>query len=160
MKFVLYFAYGSNLDVDQMRERLDKPTLHPAGVAELGGWSFAFNKHSTDGSDKANIVTDASGRVLGCLYDLTPADLAILARHEAGYTIRDVEVIREGSPVTAKVFVAKQVCDKECGPSKSYRDQIVRGARAIGIDGTYIELLRSLKGNQTIGEERAAGGSA
>lgn len=146
MNSILYFAYGSNLDVDQVRGRLGRPALHPVVKAELRGWSFAFNKHSDDGSDKANIVADPSGRVLGCLYDLTSAELDTLAAYEKGYAVINVEVSPGAERRAAKTFVAKRerLCSLGCGPAKEYLDRIINGARAVGIDEAYISQIRSV----------------
>ncbi len=148
---LLYFAYGSNLDVEQMRQRLRNPALCPIGLAELRGWSFEFNKHSEKNgikSDKANIVAAPTGRVLGCLYDLTPEELDTLwQRYEKGYNIIDVDVFCDAGRQAAKTFVAERLCSEGCGPAQEYLDLIIKGARSVGLAEGYVDRIKSLGGS-------------
>jgi hypothetical protein len=146
---VLSFAYGSNLDADQVRQRLGDGTLTPVGVAELAGWALAFNKHSDgDGTHKANIIPSPSGRVLGCVDDLSDAQLESLAKYEPGYETREVAVTCRGAPRTAKTFVSAATCGCGHGPSPAYLGVIIRGARAVGLDREYIEQAEALAGGR------------
>jgi len=81
MKTALYFAYGSNLDEAQMRERC--PGAAPLGVATLPNHELAFGgfSHRWDGAVAS--VRRARGRqVQGLLYRLPPEDLGALDRFE------------------------------------------------------------------------------
>jgi gamma-glutamylcyclotransferase (GGCT)/AIG2-like uncharacterized protein YtfP len=80
----LYFAYGSNLDVAQMKERC--PSSDPLGVARLSGYRLAFSRYSrTRGCGVADIVTQAGAEVWGLVYELSESDLTgSLDRYE-GY---------------------------------------------------------------------------
>ncbi|KAI8961939.1 hypothetical protein F5Y11DRAFT_366257 [Daldinia sp. FL1419] len=67
---VLYFAYGSNLSSEQMRERC--PLSTPIGLAYLPGWKWIINKRGY-----ANIVqdkTDTTSGVFGVVYHMDPGD--------------------------------------------------------------------------------------
>ena len=58
----LYFAYGSNLKTERMKERI--PSAMVKGISTLRGYQFKLNKLGKDGSAKANIApmsTSATG---------------------------------------------------------------------------------------------------
>lgn len=81
MKTVLYFAYGSNLDEEQMKERC--PGARPAGIATLPNHALAFGGFSHRWSGAVASVRRASGeRVEGLLYRVPVAELATLDRAE------------------------------------------------------------------------------
>ncbi len=74
MQVVHYFAYGSNMNPERVRERgLD--VLHCEGAA-IHGFALRFDKVSKIHPDcaHANIVFSASGLVEGVLYELASAD--------------------------------------------------------------------------------------
>ena len=45
MTYRLYFAYGSNMSVGQMRARC--PAARAVGPAQLDGWRFFINRRGT-----------------------------------------------------------------------------------------------------------------
>lgn len=80
-KTVLYFAYGSNLDVDQMAERC--PAARPFGVARLPDRRLVFAGYSTNWDGAVATFAEHPGVHLeGLLYRLTPADVAALDQCE------------------------------------------------------------------------------
>lgn len=77
----LYWAYGSNLDRGQMRQRC------PGAIAEVGavlrGYRLAFAGFSNGwGGGVATLARDPNGRVDGILYRVRPSDLLALDRFE------------------------------------------------------------------------------
>jgi predicted N-acetyltransferase YhbS len=86
----LYFAYGSNLWVPQMRSRC--PSATPRGTAVLEGWELAYDKPSTDGSAKLNIRAVPGGSVLGVLYEIEDGERGNLDAAEPGYRPIGVEL--------------------------------------------------------------------
>ena len=79
----LYFAYGSNLSVEQMQERC--PDSQPWRTAHLAGYRLAFgNTSSYRKGGVATILPDGNGHhTQGLLYRLSNADLAKLDNWEA-----------------------------------------------------------------------------
>ncbi|MCB1492504.1 MAG: gamma-glutamylcyclotransferase [Rhodobiaceae bacterium] len=67
----LYFAYGSNMSVQQMKRRC--PAARPLGIAHLDGWRFIINMRGT-----ASIVPHPGGRVEGVLWRCTSECVATL----------------------------------------------------------------------------------
>ncbi len=94
----IYFAYGSNLWLAQMRQRC--PTSTYLGVARLSGWRWIIHQRgyanivqlpspaiptiesSSTIDDTPASETDYSRTVFGMLYTLSPSDEASLDRYE------------------------------------------------------------------------------
>ena len=55
----LFFAYGSNMLTERVRERC--PDARPLGAAIARGYVLSFSKRSKDGSSKATLLTTADG---------------------------------------------------------------------------------------------------
>lgn len=77
-----YFAYGSNMDSEKIRERgiHFSQRIH----ATLLGYRLEFNKVSSRSPEQgyANIVPFENGIVEGVLYDIEDSDLSKLDGHE------------------------------------------------------------------------------
>lgn len=81
-----YFAYGSNMDPQQMESRLGKYTgWVDLGEAWLDGWSMVFAGWSNRrGGAPANVVRSRGSSTLGVLYSLASGQLQEMDRFE-GY---------------------------------------------------------------------------
>jgi len=79
-----YFAYGSNMNEQRMRER--EIAFSNRCAAHLSGYHLKFNKvaQSNDRKGYANIVVNDSGLVEGALYDVDMTTLPKLDKCE-GY---------------------------------------------------------------------------
>lgn len=86
----LYFAYGSNLWVPQMRSRC--PSATPQGTAVLDGWRLVYDKPSTDGSAKLNVRRDPGSTVSGVLYEIEDGERQKLDAAEPLYTPIGVDI--------------------------------------------------------------------
>lgn len=79
----LYFAYGSNLDVEQMKRRCPESKVLVPGC--LRGYRLDFTWHSSGwGGGVADVVLDPQKEVWGVVYELTMRDLELLDNYE-GY---------------------------------------------------------------------------
>lgn len=143
---MLYFAYGSNMDPDQMATRC--PNTSAVGPARLAGWRLTFTRDSPGwGGGVGHIELAPGDEVWGVLWDATEADMAALDEYEgvaAGAYVRDrVSVVGgDGAAVEADVYIAVPRGYKQ--PSRRYLDALLRGAEAHGLPATYIERLRTL----------------
>jgi cation transport regulator ChaC len=150
---IWYFAYGSNLSKDQMKERLGR--VPEARIARLPGYRVAFNKRGQrQGQVYANIVEQDGGEVWGVVYQLRPDELRVLDDHEGadqGHYRRDrIEVITEtGDTVKAETYFAGErwLCS-ETEPSREYACKILAGAREHGLPEEYVRSLERLTGTQ------------
>src|SRR5262245_18836472 len=78
---MLYFAYGSNLDPAQIRERA--PGHRVVGMAALRDHSLEFPLYSPNwGGGVASVRPHRGDTVWGIVYDVTDEDFATLDRHE------------------------------------------------------------------------------
>jgi hypothetical protein len=156
---MLYFAYGSNLDPDQMTARC--PAHRVVGLAELRDYRLVFPRYSESWEGASASVQLAHGQsVWGLLYELSDEDMAAADSHEGFHAPGDpanvydrepmwVELTRpeDGSVprrVRAAVYVSRPANPPPLNtppPSRRYLDTILRGARARGLPGDYIEKL-------------------
>lgn len=155
---MLYFAYGSNLDLDQMRERL--PDVRVVGLAVLRDHRLTFPLHSERwGGGAAGVAHAHGGTVWGVLYELTEADLARLDADEGwrgpgdhhnlyDRDLASVELTRsdDGSVprrVRAYTYFARTL--NPTAPSRRYLDTMLKGARHHRLPPDYIEWLETIE---------------
>ena len=84
---VWYFAYGSNLWIDQKETRTgairsgnDRPR-----IARLANYRLAFNKRGSQGQVFANIVACPGDQVIGIAYRCKPSTIDTMSEWEGGY---------------------------------------------------------------------------
>jgi gamma-glutamylcyclotransferase len=76
-----YFAYGSNLDREQMRRRCPGAVL--LARAMMSGYRLAFTGYSRVWQGPvATILPEPGSQVEGVLYRLAPGELRVLDRYE------------------------------------------------------------------------------
>ena len=140
-----YFAYGSNMDPERMKERgIDfSKRVH----AILKGWRLKFNKVASRNPDEgyANIEMDDGGVVEGILYTIKNSDIEKLDRYE-GYPIHykklKVKVrLYSGEDEEAITYVANPDKVREgLKPSKDYLNHLLKGCDLLSEE--YCEKLR------------------
>src|SRR5207247_4909541 len=80
---MFYFAYGSNMDWDQMKGRC--PSARIVGVAELRDYRLAFTRRSLKrGCGVCDVVLDSGKAVWGAVFHIDDADVVWLDIEE-GY---------------------------------------------------------------------------
>lgn len=130
----LYFAYGSNMDIDAMAMRCPRST--PVGLARLPRYRFALMRQGF-----ATVIRDPRSTVWGLLWTLALSDVPALDRWEdvsrGLYTKIMQPVIRAGgASVQALIYVAGGADGAPAAPG--YGEGVVRAARAIGLPAKYI----------------------
>jgi gamma-glutamylcyclotransferase (GGCT)/AIG2-like uncharacterized protein YtfP len=135
----LYFAYGSNLDPEQMDDRC--PGAVAAGVARLDRWRFRIANRGY-----ATIVGEPAATVWGGLWWLTPGHEATLDEKEGvagGHYRREfLDVITvDHQAVSALVYVEAHRHDAP--PKAGYLERILRGAEWFGLPDAYRDELAS-----------------
>ena len=105
----LYFAYGSNLSLLQMKARCPSSTY--VGVGILKGWTWIINARGYANliANSASEVTNANEIIYGLVYRLSPEDEALLDGFEGvpeDYTkeIHSIELWEHGE-MTTEPFV-------------------------------------------------------
>jgi cation transport regulator ChaC len=128
-----YFAYGSNLNRDDMGRRC--PGARPGARARLHGWCLTFR-------GVANIERDAGGTVEGALWWLTEGDVCSLDSYEGApshYVQRLVEVETDaGEKVEAMTYAMTHTSYLGL-PSPWYLERIATGFRQWGLPMESLE---------------------
>ena len=146
---VYYFAYGSNMNPERMREERSI-NYSQRKHAILKGFRLAFNKVSTKNAKEgfANIVANKRETVEGVLYAITASDLLELDKIE-GYPIH-YDRIRlnietdDGEHIEAEVYVAQpDYIRKGLKPSRDYMKHLL-AAKDI-ISNKYYESLKTIE---------------
>ena len=131
----LYFAYGSNINLEQMAYRC--PNANVVGPATLEGYELTF-RGRTDGSGVANIEPKQGAAVHGLLWRITPECEAALDRYEGAprlYVQQDVTVHdNSGREYTVMAYVMTDLFREPAMPSPFYFDGIRDGFRQNGMD--------------------------
>ena len=134
---ISYFAYGSNMSYEQMKERC--PGSKSLGVARLNGFRLDFTKISTiRGGGVADIVESADDCVYGVLYSITDDDLANLDVKEKGYTRHTLTCFKyddildynplKGTNIDALVYTVVNKSTTTIPPSMEYLKIILDAA--------------------------------
>jgi cation transport regulator ChaC len=144
---IAYFAYGSNLCIEQMiaRTRATGTTDLCPRVAVLADHRLVFQRITRLGSAFANVVAPGDG-VEGVIYHCTPAQLERLDRFESGYERHSINVTdcnRRVVPVTTYVMRPNAVAVYG-PPTAEYLDRIITGARQQGISDDYVRRIMAI----------------
>ena len=130
-----YFAYGSNLNQRQMRERC--PGSEPKFIATLPNYKLVFVGWSRQWRGGVASIRPFRGeRVPGAIYEVSDRNLRRLDSYEGyprSYTRLNVTVFDEGGePIKAITYIKSGQSD-EAQPSKEYLALIQQGYRDWGI---------------------------
>jgi gamma-glutamylcyclotransferase (GGCT)/AIG2-like uncharacterized protein YtfP len=154
---MLYFAFGSNLDPDQMRDRC--PGNHLIGEAVVRDHKLIFPRFSERwGGGVASLQLSHGNDVWGVLYELSDEDLHALDACEGFRVPADahnqyereqvwVDLVRpeDGSVprrVRAWTYLARPA--NPSLPSRRYLDAVIKGARAHRLPDDYVAMLSRL----------------
>lgn len=126
-----YFAYASNLNKKQMRERA--PESQPMYVATLPNYKLGFAGWSRQWrGGSATIMLSRDDKVLGALYEVSERDLRRLDSYEdcpRSYNRINVTVFDEDGNAVRAVTYIKAGRLEETQPSKEYLAVIQQGYR-------------------------------
>lgn len=122
--------------------QLVAPSATALGIGRISGHLLRFNKQSSDGSGKCNIVMTGAkdDETYGVLYSIEKKDKALLDKSEGGYDEESVSVITESETLTALTYIARtnRVNDL-LRPYDWYKDYCLRGALEHGLPDQYVE---------------------
>ncbi len=131
---MFYFAYGSNLDVHQMRWRC--PRAKKVGRLILPRARLVFR-------GVADVIYHPHDSVQGGLWEITPKCLAALDAYEGArpdgqglYRREYFKISVEGQAQQALIYVMNS--ERVAPPSKMYLDTIRRGYADFGLDETVL----------------------
>jgi len=136
---VYYFAYGSNMDLNQMKDRC--PRNHKfLDVGELEGWEFFINQRGV-----ANIIMDENSNVYGLLFEITKRCLNCLDMHENYpelYGRSELSIKFGDKKVDTWVYIDNNFI-KVGKPRTNYLERIVEAAEKFKFPKDYIKHLKS-----------------
>ena len=115
----IYFAYGSNLHLGQMRQRC--PSARPLRTYVLADYRLAFREF-------ADIEPSPGEQVAGALYDVGPEDVAALDIYEGvegGFYAQVEHVMEDGT----EMFFYRMPPGPVSPPTQAYLDIILAGLR-------------------------------
>lgn len=139
------FAYGSNMFTVKMRQAA--PSAEFRAIARLPRHRLRFNKMSTDGSGKGNIVPtdEAGGEVWGVVFEVEDGDRTSLNNSEGGYAPVMIEVLTSEGTRSVLTYIAKpNRVDDARRPYTWYKEFLVRGAQEHHLPQTYQEQLQAI----------------
>ena len=149
---MLYFAYGSNMDPAQMRQRC--PGSEAIGIGVLRGYALCFPRRSyTRGCGVASIEPAAEQEVWGVVYRLAAADLASLDSfegyradgpvHENRYNRVAITVEVDAVPTDVETYIAISQ-ENPPPPNEAYLAQLRAGATHHRLPDEYRAFLAGL----------------
>jgi hypothetical protein len=138
----LYFAFGSNLDADQMAERC--PGSRAGFPARLADHRIAFTHPSRRwGGGAADIVAAPGECVWGLVWHLEDAHFAALDHYEQGYDRISLVVLDlAGRPHTVTSYSVRLKGSHL--PTRHYVDKMLRWAQRWNFPADYLDLLRRI----------------
>jgi gamma-glutamylcyclotransferase (GGCT)/AIG2-like uncharacterized protein YtfP len=137
---LLYFAYGSNMDPAQMRQRC--PSARFVAVAKLPDHRLAFTRYAKDrGCGTCDGVPEAGKDIWGAVFEISDAELERMDESEGyrpgrplsenSYVREQREAYRDGKkddPLLVWLYFANRQPNPPL-PNTAYKRQLVEGAR-------------------------------
>jgi gamma-glutamylcyclotransferase (GGCT)/AIG2-like uncharacterized protein YtfP len=151
---MLYFAYGSNMDWGQMRERC--PSARFVCVAELRDHRLAFTRNSQNrGCGVSDAVPERGHHVWGVVYQIDDREIGYLdqaegfrpGRSENAYIREERHVYSDGNeqrPLSVFIYFAERQ-ENPSLPNAEYKRLIVEGARYWHLPDAYIQELEQIE---------------
>jgi gamma-glutamylcyclotransferase len=151
---VFYFAYGSNMNWQQMQERC--PSARFKGVALLPDHKLAFTRKSIKRRcGVADAVPTQGRKIWGVLYEITAPDLVALDKSEGylpgreknSYFRRECVVLLNGEdqqPRAAFIYFGEPQSNPPL-PNIGYKNLILSGARHRHLPDEYVRELEAIE---------------
>ena len=149
-----YFAYGSNLDWAQMRQRC--PSARFISVAKLPDHKLAFTRKSiTRGCGVVDVIPQPNAEVWGAVFEIDERDIGSLDKSEGfspgrvqnSYTREERHVLTDGDaekPLAAVIYIAQKENQPPL-PNAEYKALIVEGAKFWHLPPHYVAELEKIE---------------
>src|SRR5258708_31035709 len=143
---MLYFAYGSNMDWDQMKKRC--PSARFIGVAELRDYRLAFTRRSLKrGCGVCDVVSDSGKTVWGAVFQIDDGDVVWLdieegyqpRREKNSYWRKECHVFVNGDE-RQRIAAVTYFGDPQKNPpppNAKYKNLLLSGARRWQLPDAY-----------------------
>ena len=130
----LYFAYGSNINLDQMAQRC--PDAQVVGPVTLENYELLFHGNLR-GAGVATIAPREGSTVHGLLWNITPECERSLDYYEGYPHLYGKEPVtvhgHDGQEHTVMAYVMTELCKEPSIPSFYYYNGILEGYRQNGL---------------------------
>ena len=133
---MLYVAYGSNINKEQMQYRV--PGAKPYGKGIIQNWKLDF--HGTDGSAYATIVQASGYQVPVVLWEMSDEQEKIMDVYEGypnAYFKKKIAVYCNGEKKFGMVYIMNE-SRPVARPSRKYVNTIRQGYISFGIDTAFL----------------------
>lgn len=133
----LYIAYGSNLNLEQMKYRC--PTAKVVGATVLRNWQLRFR--GSDHNAVATIERSKGSQVPVLIWQIQPRDEAALDRYEGWphlYRKETLRVTLNGRRVYAMVYIMNEAHRPYGAPSTGYLCTINAGYQTADFDNSIL----------------------
>jgi gamma-glutamylcyclotransferase len=140
-----YFAYGSNINLRQMKERCPSSVFHSKATLKDYKLVFPFESSARWGGGVSGIKKENGDEVEGVVYEMTDADIKTLDGWETGYDREKIKVTTEdGRALDVWVYIPKTDFKREYKPSKKYIETILEGAKQHKMSDKFIKYCEDL----------------
>lgn len=155
---VKYFAYGSNLQIERLKRRVEyfDDEIKPGTIYTLQNYKLSFNAGlEFAGYCFANIIPCIGEKVEGVLYDLSPEQFSRLDKYEALYEKQYFQI--NGKTIACTYVATKDnTLKKDKKPDLDYLNVIIDGAQNSNLIYTYNKLLEYKLKNYKIKKSKHA----
>ncbi len=140
-----YFAYGSNMLTERLKDSDRCPGATTVGRAFADDWGIEFSKLSQDESGKATLRQEVGRRTAGVLYEIPGTQRCVLDSAEGdGYKRCDAFPVHRSDSdeiVQAVTYLAKSP-QPNLKPYDWYLALVIAGARQHRLGDDYLAELR------------------
>jgi cation transport regulator ChaC len=152
-----YFAYGSNMDEEDLKtwcknKSKSFPQWKLLGTACLENYRLAFNYYSSGrNGGAANLMESQNSRVYGLLFEMSESDRETIREKEGfpNYYVEITITVKHRDNTISDVTTYKVVKNKEKiehqKPSRSYMGLILKNAYNNKFPDEYIRYLESIE---------------
>lgn len=143
-----YFAYGSNMSLTRLKNRV--PSAVRLGTYILIGHQLRFHKSSDDGSSKCDAFQTYSNSdaVVGALFDINNNEKSDLDQIEGlgeGYSEKRVKVANSGGEfIEATTYYAIKI-NAPLKPYSWYLNHVIIGAIETDVPAQYLASIQSIE---------------
>jgi gamma-glutamylcyclotransferase len=156
---VKYFAYGSNMSLVRLQERV--PSAQKLEMVTLKNHQLRFNMSGTDGSGKCDSfeTNNSEDIVIGALFEINENEKVILDRAESlgfGYNEKFVFVQNySGEIFEALIYCAIKI-DASLKPYSWYLNHVIIGAKETKLPLDYLAAIESVECIEDLNKNREA----
>jgi gamma-glutamylcyclotransferase len=155
---IRYFAYGSNMPLARLQQRV--PSAKLEGACYIQGYDLRFHMASNDGSAKCNAFESGNTEdcVWGVVFDMLISQRPALDKAESlgvGYSAKLVDVSNnQGEKLEALIYCAIPI-DDTFKPYSWYLNHVLMGAIENKLPNNYIDKIKKVESIEDKNKERA-----